>query len=569
MKLFSQQLVRQVLPLVGGFLSALCLQLPLKAADNIFLTYGPIQLTLNVSSLEQFANDGTVDANLAQYFNLARVTPEQLTELRRILNTKADLDPLLVSRFLNTDIGEDILFRAGRLMGIPWRINGKYALRGAVVTAAMDPKGLTIINFLKKLPTDAHLPGEVLLQQGRLVEMVVRASEYGIQVMETLSAQEAKQGDAVNFARLPDPRQAGPYGTAPKQRWQLLDQGRKRSFYVDVYKPERWRAGKTPVIVFSHGLASRPEDFDQIASHLASYGFVVALPQHPGSDFIQAQALIDGTSRLAFELNEFIDRPKDITYVIDELERRNATEFGDRLNLTQVGVGGHSFGGYAALAVAGATFDWDFLKSECNPEISYPNTSLLLQCQALRLPRKDYQFRDPRVTAIAVGNPVNAAIFGIQGLREVKVPVMVIGGTYDPATPFVFEQIRSFPRLSSPNKYLLLAEGQAHVDFSQLDPGAKELVSSLTNVTLPPPDLLHSYMRAYATPFFEVHIAGNETYRPFLASGAAYSKYLSQEQEFRVFFISQKSDEALRESIRGFRQRWGRPDVDSLTVTRP
>lgn len=567
----KQTLLGRWLPsAVLSVLPAFCFSLPTKAAENIFLTYGPVKLTVKVDSLQRFAEQGVVDANLRFYFNLAGATPEQLQELRRILTTKAELDPLVVSRFLNTDIGEEILTRSGRILGIPWQINGKYALRGAIVSAGLDSQGLTLINFLRKLPTDGHVAGEVLLQQGRIVEMVVRASEYGIQVMAQLSAEEAKQGPVVNFTKLPDPRQPGSYGPAIKQRWQLTDASRNRSFYVDVYKPQRWRSGKTPVIVFSHGLASRPEDFDQIAEHLASYGFVVALPQHPGSDFLQAQALIEGTSRQIFQLNEFIDRPKDISYVIDELERRNAQEFAGRLNLTQVGVGGHSFGGYGALAVAGGTIDWNFLKTECDLDKSSPNTSLLLQCQALRLPKKDYIFKDPRVTAVAVANPVNSAIFGIKGLQQVKAPVMIIGGTYDPATPFVFEQIRSFPRLGSTEKYLLLAEGQAHVDFSRLDPGAKQFLSSFTNLTLPPPDLLHAYTRAYATPFFEVYTAGNETYRPFLQAGAAYSEYLSQNQQFKIFFISEKSQEGLLRAIQGFRERWSLPDVpgDNVLLTR-
>ena len=47
-----------------------------------------------------------------------------------------------------------------------------------------------------------------------------------------------------------------------------------------------------PLVIVSHGLASRPEDFEEIAQHLASYGFAVALPQHPGSDLQKTKDLI-------------------------------------------------------------------------------------------------------------------------------------------------------------------------------------------------------------------------------------------------------------------------------------
>lgn len=48
--------------------------------------------------------------------------------------------------------------------------------------------------------------------------------------------------------------------------------------------------------------------------------------------------------------------------MIDELERRNPSQFEGRLDLQNVGVPGHSFGGYGALAVAGAVIDFQAKK---------------------------------------------------------------------------------------------------------------------------------------------------------------------------------------------------------------
>jgi len=550
--------------LFGGLVSALLFSAPVKAAENIFLTYGPLKFTVRVDSLRQFADAGTVDANLRFYFNAVGASPEQLTEARRFLTTPLELDPGLVSRFLNSQLGADLLRRSGLILAQPWSRNGLYNLRAAIVQAAQDKSGLTLINVLEKLPVDLHLPGDVLINRARHLQLLVEASEYFVGEMERLSALEAeKVGAGVNFSQLPDPRQLGPYGVGPSQTWNLFDEKRQRAFYVNVYRPQRWREGQTPVVVFSHGLASRPEDFSQIAKHLASHGFFVVLPQHPGSDFQQAQALIQGTSRQVFLIEDFIDRPLDVTFVLDELERRNGPEFGGRLNLTQVGMGGHSFGGYTALALAGATFEWESLQQDCLPQEGVPNVSLLLQCQALTLPRKDYQFKDPRITSLVLGNPVNSAVFGLRGLHSVTVPVMIIGGSYDPATPFVLEQMRTWPRLGSKDKYLLLAEGQAHVDFSQLDPGLKEMVKSATDLALPNPDVLHGYMTAYATPFFEVYTAQNPQYQPFLTYGAAYAQYLSRDQEFRVFFIGPTSELALIESATHFRRQRGLSSVNN------
>jgi predicted dienelactone hydrolase len=52
-------------------------------------------------------------------------------------------------------------------------------------------------------------------------------------------------------------RQRGSF-QVKKEVWNLTDSSRNRSLYVDVYIPQTFRDGKTPVIIFSHGLASRP-----------------------------------------------------------------------------------------------------------------------------------------------------------------------------------------------------------------------------------------------------------------------------------------------------------------------
>ncbi|MFM1841583.1 MAG: hypothetical protein RLZZ490_314, partial [Cyanobacteriota bacterium] len=490
----TKSLTRWLISIGLGSLATVITSLPGKTAENIFFTYGPVRLTVRVESLENFVKDGTVDSNLSFLFNLVGASDQDLERLRELMQVRADVNPIVLSKFFNSSLGENILAKTGFILNIPWNNGGEYGIRAALIESALDPEGgLTLLNFIKNYPTDIHFNGETIAERAQIVDLVVRASEYFIAQMQVLSAAEAEALGPVDFSQLPDPTTPGTYGVAEKEQWWLTDTKRDRRFYVDVYRPQRWKSGQTPVVILSHGLASRPEDFDIAAKKLASYGFVVALPQHPGSDLRQAEALLRGEARQGYFPTDFIDRPLDISYVIDELERRNAGEFENRLNLTQVGVAGHSFGGYGALAVAGATIDWETLELECQVGEGVPNTALILQCDALTLPREDYQFKDPRVAAILLANPVNSAIFGVKGLQQVTVPTMVMGGSHDPATPFVLEQARSFPRLGSEEKYLSLMEGQAHVDFSRLDANITNVIKSIDQVTLPDPNLLHSY----------------------------------------------------------------------------
>ena len=534
-----------------GLFAAGMTALPLKAAEEIEFVYTPLVFSVSVASLETFAKEGKIDANLKRF--LARATPEAREQFREALLTKIDIDPVLLSRFFNTVMGADMLSRLGKGITIQGGINGKYALRGAIVSAAFEPGGLTLLNVLKKFPNNIQLQGEEILGLAKTIDYAVYVAEIFIKDMRLWTAEEAAAvKPAINYASLPDLRQRGSF-QVKKEVWNLTDSSRNRSLYVNVYIPQTFREGKTPVIIFSHGLASRPEDYAQAIEHLASYGFLVAAPQHPGSDTQYLQGMLGGYYRNIFDGNEFINRPKDISFVIDELARRNASQFQGKLNLTNVGVAGHSFGGYTSLAVAGAQIDFDNLAQDCNRPYSGINIAILLECRALELPRKVYNFRDERVTAVFAANPVNRSIFGEKGLSKISIPVLLGSGSYDPAANPIFEQAIPFTWLKTPDKYLAMVEGQAHVNFTELDAGMQKTLESVVDITLPNQNLIEDYTGALLVSFFEVYIADNEKFRPFLRS--SYAEYLSQGQKFKLDFITAASDQKLSQLIEKLRAR--------------
>jgi predicted dienelactone hydrolase len=530
-----------------GIATTCLTSLPVKAAEKIFLSYGPLKFSVKVESLETFAKDGTINEDLGQYLDL--IKPEQREKFREVLTKKVPLEPVLVSRFFNTEMGQQILLRLGKGITLEGGENGGIALRGAIVQSAFDPSGLTLLNILKKYPTNLQFQGELIKGAVDEGEEIILATENLVKEMRTWAAAEASNNTSIDYAKLPDIRKAGQY-QIKKEVWQLNDTTRNRKFYVDVYVPQGVSGDKTPVIVFSHGLSSRPEDFAEPLNHLASYGYVIAAPQHIGSDIIYLKEMFEGLHKNIFDRDEFINRPKDISFVIDELERRNATEFQGRLDLTNVGVGGHSFGGYTALAIAGATIDFDYLQKACERPYGGLNVAILLQCRALELPRENYQFRDPRVTAVFAANPVNRFIFGQTGISKIEIPVLLASGSDDPAAPPIFEQGMPFVWLNNPDKYWMLLEGQAHVNFSKLDGGIKNALDSTLHLSLPSQDLISSYVKGTSLAFFEVHLRNNADFRPYLQS--SYTQYLSENQDFKLNFITNASADKVKNILEKF-----------------
>ncbi len=529
--------------------AAILSALPAKAADKILLTYGPLGFSLPVASLEAYAKNGTVDSELSFYLN--NLSSKDRETFKEVLTKKIPLDPVMTSRFLNSAIGERFMSNIGSLMTIEGNINGKYAIRGAIVQAAFEPQGFTLLGFFKKFPTNIQFQGEKLLGFSKGVSLITQATDLLVDKMHQWTADESSLvKPPVDFAAMPDLRRPGKYQFT-KEIWQLNDSARNRQLYVILYKPIVTTEQKIPVIVFSHGFASKPEDFQGQAQHAASYGFLVALPQHPGSDYQYAKDTLEGYHRNTFDVNEFINRPLDLSYVLDELGRRNQSQFAGKLNLDSVGAFGHSFGGYTVFALAGARIDFDYLSEQCSKDYGMFDNALLLECRALELPRKDYNFRDKRVVAVMALNPVNRAIYGEKGINEVNIPVLIGSGSYDPATPPIFEQIKTFTWLKEPIKYLVLAEGQAHVDFSKMDAGLTSAVESMANVKLPDPADLHNYFYALSTAFSQVYLSQNKDYLPYL--NASYAQYLSKGDKFKLGFISAASSEKLSQQIESFK----------------
>jgi predicted dienelactone hydrolase len=227
--------------------------------------------------------------------------------------------------------------------------------------------------------------------------------------------------------------------------------------------------GPYPVVVFSPGFALGTGSYAWLAEHLASHGFVVVAVQH--SEALDPSGLWQAT----------IDRPADVTAVLDFLQARSAPgrDFGGLVNLDWVAVLGHSYGGYTALAVAGARFDTAGLRAACQSG-GRPGGELAFQCGALlphlgdlaaraglaSVPHSGWTSRaDPRVDAV-VTMAGDAAMFGPDGLSELTVPLLAIGGTSDSDSPFAWGTALAYEHASSPRKAEVALVGAGHFVFA-------------------------------------------------------------------------------------------------------
>ncbi|WP_437736038.1 alpha/beta hydrolase family protein [Sorangium sp. So ce1335] len=172
-------------------------------------------------------------------------------------------------------------------------------------------------------------------------------------------------------------------------------------YTLDVSLDAPLPGGPSPLVVVSHGRSGTPLAYRTLASHLAQSGYLVAMPEHPG-DNRHDQSLSDAIENLE-------NRPRHIRLTLDTL--CSDAEIGPRLQRDSVALIGHSMGGYAALAVAGAQ-PWAGLGR-----------------------RLQVTTRDPRVKALVLMSPATSWFVPNDALQDVTVPIFLLVAEHDRITP--------------------------------------------------------------------------------------------------------------------------------------
>jgi predicted dienelactone hydrolase len=201
------------------------------------------------------------------------------------------------------------------------------------------------------------------------------------------------------------------------------------------------RTGKAPAILFSHGLGGSLASGTDWVEAWSAAGFITVNIQHAGSDDMlwkgqrPLRALM--TMRGAMNPQQLQARADDVHFVLDRLGAGGhvgACDLG-RIDRSEIGMAGHSFGAETTLAVAGGV---------------YAGASGL---------------RDPRIKAsIAFSPQPSKGVDDHTAFGGITMPFLTVTGTRDTVgqvTPR--ERIRPYQAMPQGQAYLLTLDGATHM----------------------------------------------------------------------------------------------------------
>ena len=290
-------------------------------------------------------------------------------------------------------------------------------------------------------------------------------------------------------------------------RGEWIDEKRSgRKIPYKTYCPVDHDKAPFPVIIWSHGLGGSREGAGFISRYIASHGYIVIHIQHFGTD----SSLWEGKPGHPWDViratyiprSDTLQRFKDVPFALSQLQTLDIAPFMD---LTRMGMSGHSFGGMTTQVMAGqyrgyGKTQYTLFQKDFKAGIIYSPSPFF---QRKGLPPQDF--------------------YG--GMR---IPLLMMTGTEDasPLEKFGVEDRKEvFKYSGGPDQHLLVLDKGDHMVYNgsrgQLDENPKRSVHE-------------EIIKVLSLAFWEAYLKGDQAAKDWLNHDAV-KNYLADEAtyEFR------------------------------------
>lgn len=226
---------------------------------------------------------------------------------------------------------------------------------------------------------------------------------------------------------------------------------------VTIWRPKLTKL-HAPLVIFSHGFKGCETQSTFLTEALADAQFIVVAPRHKDALCDDGNVMQKAQESLLhpedWSNQTYSDRKDDIVAVIEALKKDR--KMADRIDFDNIGLMGHSLGGYTALGLAGAWKEWKM----------------------------------KGVRAVVALSPYCQPFAKQQTLNGITAPVQYQGGTRDVGiTPFIKQENGCYDQTRATAMFVEY-EGVGHFGWTDL------LKKSRTSIIF------------YTVAFFERHLYG-------------------------------------------------------------
>ncbi len=210
---------------------------------------------------------------------------------------------------------------------------------------------------------------------------------------------------------------------------------------VALWKPQLGRP-HSPLILFSHGINGCETQSSFLLEALAEAGFIVVAPRHNDAICGKKSGLKRPEESFARSENwtpqTHTDRKDDILAVLNAL--KTDPNYKDRIDFKNIGLLGHSLGGYTVLGLAGGWKEWKM----------------------------------PDVKAVVALSPFCQPFAKQKTLAGITAPIQYQGGTRDKGiTPFIARENGCYDQTPAPAMFVEF-EGVGHFAWTDLQKKSHE-----------------------------------------------------------------------------------------------
>lgn len=258
------------------------------------------------------------------------------------------------------------------------------------------------------------------------------------------------------------------------KKFVVRDKSREKDLEMRVSYP--LAPGNYPILVFSHGAGSSKDGYTQLTEYLANNKFICIQPTHDDSIGKLRQknftANIGTALATTNDQKYWINRARDMVAVLDHLDEiASKLPSGVTMDKNKIACGGHSFGAFTTLILAGA------------PVLIPDGISPIYKGLT--------DFGDERFKAFLVlcgqgTGKVGLCFPSSDSYGQIKRPMMVMTGSKDKGQRGQPPEWRmeSFTYSKGDNKYLVFINGANHMSFSgnifaPITEGGRGLISGI------------------------------------------------------------------------------------------